>query len=68
MTARDWTDLPFPEGLDLTPAVDGYRLWFDGQVIAEFSTFSNAARGLTWAREALAMLDHTLNTMTGKAA
>ena len=63
-----WASLPFPETLDLTPGLNGYRVWFDGEVIAEFSTFSNAARALTWAREALAMLGATLNTMTGKAA
>lgn len=61
-------DLPFPETLDLTPGLKGYRLWFDGQVIGEFATLSNAARALTSAREALAMLGATLNTMTGKAA
>ena len=37
-------------------------------MIGEFSTLSNAARGLTAARQALAMLGATLNTMTGKAA
>lgn len=63
-----WASLPFPESLDLTPGVDGYRLWFRGEVIGKFSTLSNAARGLTWAREALALLDATLNTIPGKAA
>ncbi|CAN7305804.1 hypothetical protein LJR164_001601 [Phenylobacterium sp. LjRoot164] len=63
-----WNALPFPETLDLTPDADGYRLWFDGEVIAKFGTLSNAARGLTTAREALAMLDTTLNTLTGSAA
>lgn len=56
-----WTSLPFPETLDLTPGPDGFRLWFDGVVVVERKTQSNAARALTWAREALAMLDATLN-------
>jgi hypothetical protein len=63
-----WNSLPFPEDLDLIPGLDGYRLTYRGQVIGEFSTLSNAARGLTAARQALAMLGATLNTMTGKAA
>jgi len=50
-------DLPFPEGLELTPGVDGYRLYYAGQVIGKFNTLSNAARALTTARETLAKLD-----------
>ena len=59
--AQDWTSLPFPEGLDLIPGLDGYRLTYAGQVIGEFGTLSNAARALTWAREALAMLGPIFN-------
>ena len=50
-------DLPFPEHLDLTPGLDGYRLFFHGEVIGQFSTLTNAARALTAARQALAMTD-----------
>jgi hypothetical protein len=60
MGLMPWTSLPFPETLDLTPGPDGFRLWFDGAVITEFKTESNAARGLTWAREAIAMLSACL--------
>lgn len=63
-----WASLPFPEDLDLIPGLDGYRLTYRGQVIGEFSTLSNAARGLTAAREALAMLGATLHPIPGKAA
>jgi hypothetical protein len=52
-----FADLPFPETLDLTPDIDGYRLWFKGSVIGKWNTLTGAARGLTTAREALAMLE-----------
>lgn len=55
-----YTDLPFPPELDLTPGIDGYRLWFKGHVIGKWNTLSGAARGLTAAREALAMLDRVM--------
>lgn len=63
-----FTDLPFPEGLDLTPDIDGYRLWFKGSVIGKWSTLSGAARGLTAAREALAMLADMLGANEQRVA
>lgn len=61
-------NLPFPEDLDLTPGLDGYRLFFKGHVIGEFSTLSNAARGLTAARQALAMIEAAFAAGTTEGA
>lgn len=51
-----WTSLPFPEGLEITPGIDGHRIWFKGRLVSTHNTLSSAARGLTAARQVLAVL------------
>lgn len=65
----DWTDLPFPEGLEITGHLDGLAVKFWGRVVSVHeANLTAAARGLTAARELLAVLgDLPANENGGKA-
>lgn len=55
--APHWTDLPFPEGLEITGHMDGLAVRFNGRVLSTHgANLSSAARGLTKAREVLAAI------------
>ncbi len=60
----------------LTPGPDGYRIWFDGQLVGKHEISANAAthiwrlRALAarWAREANAMLAASLENTKHRRA
>lgn len=51
----------------LTPSIqctahrDGYAIWFGGEVVDVFPAFLGAHQGMKAAREAMRLLDETLN-------
>jgi hypothetical protein len=57
LSATHWTDLPFPEGLEITGHLDGLAVRYRGRVVSTHGpNLSAAARGLTEAREVLAAI------------
>lgn len=43
-------------GFTLTACLDGYRVWFEGEPVADFPTYDGAVDGLRLAREAQGQL------------